>query len=92
MRGWLKTLALVAAAWLAQVRLADWLILHDAVALLLVQRSPLVVLLVVLLLLARFFLMFVAPAWALWRIVSWAERRITGRFAQSNSTVPDKIG
>ena len=93
MKGWLKVLVTLAVAWLGEWLLAGYLVGRDVIALLLVQRSLSALLLVALLLGLRLFLILVAPAWFLWRIVSWAERRVTARLsAQSNSTVPDKIG
>ena len=88
MKGWLKALGTVAVAWFVEWLLARWLVWQDAVTGLLVPRSLSTVSLVALLLVLRLFLIFVAPAWLLWRVVSAVERRFS---AQSNSTVPDKI-
>ena len=93
MRGWLKALATIAVAWSVEWLLARWLVWQDVVTGLLVQRSLSTILQVALLLGLRLFLIWVAPAWLLWRVVSSVERRLSARFsAQSNSTVPDKTG
>ena len=91
MRGWLKALGTLAVAWFVEWVLARWLVWQDVVTGLLVQRSVSTVLQVTLLLGLRLFLILVAPAWLLWRVVSSVERALSARFsAQSNSTVPDK--
>ena len=90
MKGWLKTLGTLAVAWFVEWVLARWLVWQDVVTGLLVQRSLSTVLQVALLLALRVFLIFVAPAWLLWRVMSGVERRLAARVsAQSNSTVPD---